>query len=159
MVVEQGGFKEEYYYLLKRVLERSHEELQKKVGLSDSRLTVAVVSALWASKEVLSIHGASADILQVVYKADAGQTPRTVADLRSGEIIKMIIRREFPNSRVNEEETGDESGTDEYAWYVDPLDGTSSYAEGLRYSTVGIAIYESGSPFASVIVNPFERDC
>lgn len=144
---------------IRSFMDASHEKLQR-VGFSDPKITVAAVSALLGAREVLAIHGASQEILQTVFKADAGQTPRTVADLRSGEAMRGLISINFPDDRINEEETGDQEGRkeDADAWHVDPLDGTSSFAEGLRCSTVGVAIYRSGKPFASVIVNPYEQE-
>lgn len=109
------------------------------------------------ARKVLQIHGASPEELQIVFKAEAGSTPRTVADLKSGEAIKRFIARKFPQSTVNEEETGVTEGIG-YTWHVDPLDGTSSYAREQRYSTVGIAVYESGAPVSAAICQPFERE-
>lgn len=136
-----------------------HERLQA-VGLSDPRVTVATTAAILGSQIVLEIHGASSEVLQTVYKAGEGDTPRTLADVNSGKVIKILIRRHFPNCRINEEESGDEIGQlgDTDDWHVDPLDGTSSYARELRYSTVGIAVYKAGKPFAAAIVNPFEGE-
>lgn len=140
-------------------MQQIHERLQV-IGLSDRSITVAATAAVLGAKEVLAIHGAGPDVLQIVYKAEAGQTPRTIADLRSGIAIKSLIREYYPNSRINEEESGDEGAKhgDTNVYYVDPLDGTSSYAEGQRYSTVGIAVYRDKSPFAAVIVHPFEQE-
>lgn len=121
-------------------------------------LYVAAGAALVGRRTILSIHGASPDVLQTVFKAEAGMTPRTVADLQSGERIRRIIRNKlFPTDRINEEESGIHEGTG-FTWHIDPVDGTSSYAEGQRYSTVGIALYEENKPKASVICHPFERE-
>lgn len=110
------------------------------------------------ARKVNAIHGATPEILQVVFKAEAASTPRTVADLESGKIIKTIIGRKlFPEHRINEGETGNQKGIN-YSWHVDPLDGTSSYAREQRYSTVGIAVYEGDSPRVAVIYHPFERE-
>lgn len=139
------------------VLDKVNDALPS-IGLSDSRLTTAAAAALLGGKKVLEIYGASPEVLMTVYKADAGKTPRTIADLESGRIGKEIIRQQFPKSRINEEETGDEEGSDGNDFHFDPLDGTSSYARELRYSTVGIAVYENHQPFAAVICHPFEQE-
>lgn len=138
------------------VLDEVHERMQA-IGLSDPRVTVAVAVVLLGARKVLRIHGASPKELQLVFKAKEGQTPRTIADLESGRVGKELIRRQFPDARINEEETGNERG-DEDEFHFDPLDGTSSYARGLRYSTVGEAVYYKGQPFAAAICHPFERE-
>lgn len=141
------------------LLNETHERLQA-IGLSDPRITVAATAAILGSRQVLAIHGASPEALKIEYKAKDGDTPKTVADTESGKAIKSLIRSRYLNCRINEEETGDEKAKhgDEDAWHVDPLDGTSSYAEGQRYSTVGLAIYRNRLPYAAVTVHPFERE-
>lgn len=141
------------------ILDEANERLQA-VGLSDPRLTVITTAAILGSHIVKSIHGLSLEDLKIVYKAGDGDTPKTIADTESGGLIKGLIRSHFPGDRINEEESGDEKGV-VGSWndhHVDPLDGTSSFAEGQRYSTVGIANYRDGSPFASVICHPFENE-
>lgn len=139
-----------------RVIDEVHEKLQA-IGLSDPRVTVATAVVILGGEIVFDIHGRSSEELQIVYKAEAGKTPRTVADTESGRVGKELIKLNFPTHRINEEETGDERG-DENAHHFDPLDGTSSYARGLRYSTVGEAVYYNDQPFAAAICHPFERE-
>lgn len=133
-----------------------HESLAA-VGYSQATTSVAIEAAIAGTKEVLAIHGVSSEDLQIVFKADAGQTPRTVADLRSGKAIRQIIRDACPNDSINEEETGLHKGTEDI-WYVDPLDGTSSFAAGQRYSTVGVVAYRDGKPQSAAICHPFEHE-
>ncbi|MEK7616879.1 MAG: inositol monophosphatase family protein [Patescibacteria group bacterium] len=141
----------------RKTIDVVHERLQAN-GLSDPRLTTAAAAVVLGGEKVLEIYGASPEVLQTVYKAEAGNTPRTVADMESGRIGKEVIRNKFPKSRINEEETGDEEGSDGNSYHFDPLDGTSSYARGQRYSTVGNAVYEGNKPFAAAIYHPFEKE-
>lgn len=62
---------------------------------------------------------ATPEKLQIVFKAEAGATPRTIADIQSGKLIKEIISNVFPSHRINEEETGVQEGI-RYTWHVDP---------------------------------------
>lgn len=127
------------------------------IGIRSPQTVAAAATVLLGGRQVLRIHGASPEVLQVVYKAEAGKTPRTVADLESGRVGKEVIKYLNPNSRINEEESGDEMG-DENAHHFDPLDGTSSYARELRYSTVGDGVYFLETPFAAAILHPFEKE-
>lgn len=115
---------------------------------------VAAGAAKVGGRQLLAAHGSQ---LQVTFKADAGNTPQTLDDVRSGQTIKNIIHKVLPAHRVNEEETGVLEGV-EYSWHVDPFDGTSSLIEGQRYSTTGISVSEGDRLVVGVICHPFERE-
>lgn len=133
-------------------------ERLKALGMNNLITVVAQGAAVIGARRVRQIYGAKPEDMQTVYKAEAGMTPRTVADLQSGAYIRRIIKTQlFPGHAYNDEETGEEQGTG-YKWYVDPLDGTSSFARGQRYSTTGISVYEGENPKAASICNPFERE-
>lgn len=139
------------------IIQLSFREHLASVGFSDLMTVVAAGAVRVGARRVLAIHGASPEELQIVFKAEAGKTPRTIADLQSGKLINGIIERVFPKNRINEEETGVHEGV-EYTWNVDPLDGTSSFAEEQRYSTTGIIVYEGDNPKVATICHPFERE-
>lgn len=125
---------------------------------SQKTTPVAIEAALLGAKLVDSIYGTPAEQLQTQYKADAGMSPVTIADWQSEAIITRTIKQHFPTHQIHEEESGIHEGQ-ENVWYVDPLDGTSSFIKGQRYSTVGISIYtKDGHYVSAVIINPFERE-
>lgn len=129
-----------------------------EVGLDNEAVTLLNIAVRLGARRVLAIHGASPETLQTIYKADAGWTPRTVADLESGKVIKTTLRLFGPKITINEEETGiDDFGGNKKA-HVDPLDGTSSFQAGQRYSTVGAVLYEGNSPQVATLCHPFERE-
>lgn len=132
----------------------------REVGLSDVA-TLAVQGAVRiGARRILDLHGASAQKLNTTFKAEAGMTPVTLADLESGTAIKNVLfRKLFVGDYVHEEESGEMGEKDsKRRWYIDPLDGTSSFTREQRYSTVGAAMYEGDKPFAATICNPFERE-
>lgn len=137
----------------------SHKKMVES-GFANPATTVAQVAARLGARRVLEIHGASAEELQVVYKAEAGMTPRTIADLASGVIGKAVVKKWLPGVGINEEETGmDEGQKGAGKVDFDPLDGTSSYALGQRYSTVGLSIKNgSGEYMSAAIVQPFDKE-
>jgi myo-inositol-1(or 4)-monophosphatase len=58
----------------------------------------------------------------------------TDADLASEAILLEAIRRHFPDDGIHSEEAGHAvRGTSGATWYVDPLDGTDAYVEGLAH--------------------------
>lgn len=134
------------------------DEQMRQIGFSEFSTTAAEVCSRLGARRILAIHGLSKEQLQIEYKAEAGMTPKTLADIKSGNVIKALIHRQYPFDSVNEEETGLAEGKSNRIWYVDPLDGTSSYAEGQRYSTTGVAVYENGIPLSAAICQPFEKE-
>lgn len=136
-------------------LELSETCLQER-GFSDITLNVAIAARLGA-RQLLQVHGASPQELQLVYKANDGDTPQTVADIKSGQKITRMLERGFANASINEEESGlKKRGT--LIFHIDPVDGTSSFAREQRHSTVGAAAYDDELPLSSAICNPFERE-
>jgi myo-inositol-1(or 4)-monophosphatase len=59
---------------------------------------------------------------------------RTVEDM----LIAGLNER-FPGEAILAEESGDNPGTRERTWFVDPLDGTTNYAHGYPFFSVSIA--------------------
>lgn len=130
----------------------------KAIELTDLKTAVAVTAVCLGAKEVLAVYGKSPKQLQLMFKTDGTQSPRTVADLRSGSVIKGLIREIFPFAQINEEETGLIEGI-EFTAEVDPLDGTYSFSRGQRYSVIGTEFHDmDGKPLAAAICNPFERE-
>ena len=65
--------------------------------------------------------------VKIEYKGSADLV--TIADRQSEALIIERIRRNFPSHDVmGEEGTRIETGSDDYKWYVDPLDGTTNFA-------------------------------
>ncbi len=134
----------------------AHEQL-KELGFSELSANTMQVAARLGARRILSLHGADEKDLQTRYKAEASMSPVTEADKQSGKIIKDLIARSYPEDAINEEETGIKQGENRI-WYVDPLDGTSSFTRVQKYSSVGIAVYEDSKPFSAVICHPFEKE-
>lgn len=139
-----------------RVKETQHR--LEAIGLTDLITAVAATAVCLGAKEVLAVHGKTPKQLQLMFKTDGTQSPRTVADLRSGSTIKSLIRENFPFAQINEEETGLTEGI-ELTAEVDPLDGTYSFSRGQRYSVIGTEFHDmDGKPLAAAICNPFEKE-
>lgn len=68
--------------------------------------------------------------LKVTTKADG--TPVTEADLASERVIVTALRAAFPGDAIVTEESGGARGSGAW-WAVDPVDGTSSFVEGLAH--------------------------
>src|SRR5262245_47784156 len=73
----------------------------------------------------------------------------TEYDLRSEELIRESLAREFPFHSVIAEE-GKGISTSDFTWYVDPLDGTTNFAHGHPFFCVSIALCFKNEPIVGV---------
>ena len=78
----------------------------------------------------------------------------TEADRTSERIIVERLRQHFPTHSVMAEEGGGNTGSSEYQWYVDPLDGTTNFAHGFPVYNVSLGLERSGEIIAGVIYDP-----
>ncbi len=81
------------------------------------------------------------------WKEDA--TRVTEADHRISESVLARLSSEFPgDDRCSEESAGE--GTRrleaEFAWVLDPIDGTNNYALGIPHCAISLALLRSGMP-------------
>lgn len=82
----------------------------------------------------------------------------TEADTASEAVITAALREAFPDHHIVGEESGGMGApaqTAEYFWYVDPLDGTTNYANNLPIFSVSMALAgRDGRPLVGVVYNP-----
>lgn len=78
----------------------------------------------------------------------------SAADLASEALLVTGLREAFPGDGILAEEGGDDTGRRRRAWYVDPLDGTVNYVQGLPLYSVSIALVEAGDPVVAVVHAP-----
>jgi len=82
----------------------------------------------------------------------------TEADLASEKLIIERIKSYHPRHAILAEESGasagDLSGSSEWKWIVDPLDGTTNYAHGYPCFCVSIALEHSGEIEIGVVYDP-----
>lgn len=90
--------------------------------------------------------------LQVRHKSKADLV--TEADTTIEAFLIEKIRNNFPNHRVNAEETGQHEGDQEHEWFIDPIDGTLNYAHGLPQYAISVAYAQNGELKLGVIANP-----
>ena len=99
----------------------------------DGRLLVAVELARLAGDSTLQLF--QQDSVEVERKGD--DSPVTIADKNAEQLIREQLRARFPNDAILGEEFGEQAGTSDYQWIVDPIDGTKSFISGVPlYSTL-----------------------
>ncbi len=93
------------------------------------------------------------DKLQVETKSEP-QDVVSMADRDVEEMIRGGIRQHFPDDGFLGEEFGLESGTSDWLWVIDPIDGTSCFLNGMHAWCISIAITYRGIPVAGVVLDP-----
>jgi inositol-phosphate phosphatase/L-galactose 1-phosphate phosphatase/histidinol-phosphatase len=89
-------------------------------------------------------------------KADL--TPVTIADRAAEQVMRALIERRFPNHGILGEEFGSQREAAEYAWVLDPIDGTRSFISGVPLFGTLIALTRAGRPILGVIDQPVLRE-
>ena len=82
----------------------------------------------------------------------------TRIDRSSEEIIINMIRKNFPDHNILAEESEKETGTGEYRWIIDPLDGTTNYIHGYPQFSVSIGLEHKGEVILGVILDPLRDE-
>jgi myo-inositol-1(or 4)-monophosphatase len=78
----------------------------------------------------------------------------TEVDVRAEQTIVALLRSHFPTHQVLAEE-GSVGGDDpRHRWIVDPLDGTTNYAHGLRVFSVSVGYERDGKLAAGAVYDP-----
>ncbi|WP_116808456.1 3'(2'),5'-bisphosphate nucleotidase CysQ [Steroidobacter cummioxidans] len=122
--------------------------------MASSELLANVVKlAQQAGDAILSVYS---EQFEVTHKTD--QSPLTVADLRSHEIISKGLRALTPDVPVLSEEASDIPFEQRRQWtrywLVDPLDGTKEFVSRNGEFTVNIALIENHVPVLGVVHVP-----
>lgn len=91
--------------------------------------------------------------LQMETKSSANDLV-TEVDKQSEAMIMEFIRTRYPDHAVLAEESGHTAAASEYLWVVDPLDGTTNYAQGLPIFAVSIGVQYRQQTMAGVIYVP-----
>lgn len=83
----------------------------------------------------------------------------TEHDRAAEKIITDFLLSENSRWRIVGEEFGDQGGTtSETVWYLDPIDGTSNFAQGIAFFCVSIGVEVAGELVAGVIFDPIAGD-
>ncbi|MBI5178491.1 MAG: inositol monophosphatase [Nitrospinae bacterium] len=82
----------------------------------------------------------------------------TEVDLECEKLITHAIAEEFPDHAILAEEGTDIKTDGGYAWYVDPLDGTTNYAHGFPVFAPSIALAYQGQPVLGAVYDPLRDE-
>ncbi len=78
----------------------------------------------------------------------------TEVDELSEKHILAAIKENYPLHGILSEESGKADIESDYLWVVDPLDGTTNYAQGLPIFAISIALQYKGETVLGVVYSP-----
>ncbi|GGF22742.1 3'(2'),5'-bisphosphate nucleotidase CysQ [Halobacillus andaensis] len=112
-----------------------------------------IQAAIEAGKEIMKIYETD---FEVEYKED--ESPLTIADQRSHEVIKKSLEDHYPGIPILSEEGKHLSYAERKQWkefwLVDPIDGTKEFIKKNGEFTVNIALIRDGKPIKGVVYAP-----
>lgn len=94
--------------------------------------------------------------VEVLSKAD--ESPVTIADRETEEIMRAEINKRFPGHGIIGEEYGLENEDSDIQWILDPIDGTKSFIHGVPLYTTLIGITINGIPQVGIINAPASNE-
>ncbi|MEQ9617957.1 MAG: inositol monophosphatase [Deltaproteobacteria bacterium] len=83
---------------------------------------------------------------------------KSAYDLVADRIIRDSIEKYFGTHSYVTEETGFIDKGSDYLWIIDPLDGTSNFADQNPMFAVSVALWKSGEPVLAVIEAPMMHE-
>jgi histidinol-phosphatase len=82
------------------------------------------------------------------------QTPVTIADKKTEEMIRRELEMLYPDHGIVGEEFGSHRENSEFLWTIDPIDGTRSFVRGIPLFGTLIGLLHKGEPVVGVMVLP-----
>ncbi len=117
-------------------------------------LNIAVKAARRAGQ---IINRASLDIERLTVSVKQQSDYVTEVDKAAEAAIIEIIRDAYPGHAILAEETGS-SGSSEFQWIIDPLDGTTNFIHGFPQYAVSIGLAHKGVMNQAVVYDPTRNE-
>ncbi len=129
------------------------KKISNRVPNEQKYLKVAVAAAKKAGKIFKTNFGKAK---HVSTKNGNARDLVTEIDRRIEQVIKKQIHKAFPNHAILGEEFGliKAHNGSEYKWFIDPIDGTSNFIQGMPMCCISIGLWRNDKPLIGVIFNP-----
>lgn len=88
----------------------------------------------------------------------ADDSPVTLADQETEQVLREMIREYYPDHGIYGEEWGLENEAAELRWVIDPIDGTKAFLAGIPTFVTLIALCHKGVPVLGVIDQPISDE-
>jgi len=91
-------------------------------------------------------------------KGDDNNQVLTEADLEIGKLIVEKIQKEYPAYNIIDEEAGTVDNGSDFTWVVDPIDGTSNFANGVPTYGIMLGLLERNLPISGGVSLPYFKE-
>lgn len=100
-------------------------------------------------------------------KSKGAEGIASIADEKSEEFIINQIKEKFPKHYIlseedysnNKKSSFKKAKESDFAWVIDPLDGTNNFVNGIPIYAVSIGLLQKGKPILGVVYNPTSGEC
>ena len=97
--------------------------------------------------------------IEVEYKSADRRDPVTEVDRKAEAYLRNVISAAYPDHGiVGEEAENSDHGSPEFAWVLDPLDGTTNFLNGLPVFASSIGVLRRGVPVVAAVFIPGVED-
>lgn len=88
-------------------------------------------------------------------KPDDNNQVLTETDIEIGNLIVSRVKEQYPEWNVIDEEAGVVDNGSNYTWVIDPIDGTSNFANGVHTYGVMMGLLKDDTPVVGGIALPY----
>lgn len=88
-------------------------------------------------------------------KPDDNNQVLTETDIEIGNLIVARVKEQYPEWNIIDEEAGVIDNGSNYTWVIDPIDGTSNFANGVHTYGIMIGLLKGDTPVAGGIALPY----
>lgn len=131
----------------------SSQQFRDRTGLDTQTIADTLEGAARASVDE-TLHRFRTPLV-VDNKHEGGFDPVTDADRAAEKVIRAYISDRFPDHALIGEEHDDVRTKSEFAWIMDPIDGTRSFISGVPLWGTLIGFAHSGQALAGIMHQPF----
>ena len=113
-------------------------------------------------ESVIAAVKSAADVMKntdfTVETKEAKENIVTSSDKRVQEFLYEALGTLLPHSGFFGEEDVTDFREAEYVWIVDPIDGTTNYARGIRDCAISVGLEHAGEPVLGVVYLPYQEE-
>lgn len=82
----------------------------------------------------------------------------TETDVAIGTFLIKQIQKDYPTYNIIDEEAGVIDNHSEFTWIIDPIDGTSNFANGVPTYGIMLGLLKDTTPIAGGVVTPYFQE-
>ncbi len=141
--------------LLQRVVHEVPQERDIEKSVEDIDLDKAMVVARDLGKWAIMV-ASSLDPGEMSLKQNPADIVTRV-DVMIEAHVREVIAANFPGHNFVGEEMGGSFQSDTPSWYLDPIDGTTNFANRMPWSSFSLALAFNRTPLIGVVIDPWRN--